>query len=742
MARKAYVCIGLPEGFTQVEFIQSSGSQYIDTGFYPSNNARLVLDFENNTHGSGWRGIYGAREGTNNARSFSLFMSSADRFYSNTGNTVYTWGATPSIFGRHMVDHVGNTVTIDGVSHSHSNITFTNTISTLVLFGTKDNGSVGNLSDIKIFSCKIYDNGNLVRDFIPCKNAEGVAGLYDTVDDKFYGNAGSGVFAVGQDVEMSATPRNALEIYAIMDNVLPDGYKLVEFIQSSGTQYIDTGVQLVSGLSAVIDYQATSTASDDYFFSVLKTDTAEGWRAGIYLNAFYLVDFTASQSSDLTARTIFTGTSAKATALNIFLFAENRNGAMYGNASGKMYSCRIYDVSGVLIRYYVPCKNESGAVGLYDLANGEFYENKGTGAFTAGPEASGFVARVQKGYVSIGGVARPFWGDYEVAYYGKIEGLSFARYDIAAASNEEYVVFAGGMVSGANALGLPFVDAYSKNLVKHSVPDMPYRAMAMASVRHGGFALFGGGVGNMDREGCFVMAYDRELSAINPVGLRKYVSGMAAACADDYAIFGGGYDAGYNEEPMLYTDAYDLSLTRVEAPSFTTVRSGLGGASVPGYALFGGGFKHSYENMYKLVRAYDNNLTTFLVEELSVAQRAKGVSFDEKAVFIIPGSMIDVYDKSLTKVQSIPLDSTQITFGCGVSDFVDYAIAAGSTGEDISDNVWTIDKSLTLSMVDPIGGGCCFPAVGSVGSYALIAGGAEAYKTMKAVADVYAYKLI
>ncbi len=163
-------------------------------------------------------------------------------------------------------------------------------------------------------------------------------------------------------------------------------YTIVEYIQSGGGQYIDTGVQLVSGLSAVIDYQPTSTESDDWFFSVLNTSGTTGWRAGVYQNSFYLINFTASQSSNLTARTTFSGTSTNTESLNIFIFAENRNGSMYGNASGKLYSCKIYDANGVLIRDYIPCKNESGSVGLYDLANGEFYENKGTGAFTPGPE--------------------------------------------------------------------------------------------------------------------------------------------------------------------------------------------------------------------------------------------------------------------------------------------------------------------------------------------------------------------
>ena len=43
-------------------------------------------------------------------------------------------------------------------------------------------------------------------------------------------------------------------------------------------------------------------------------------------------------------------------------------------------------VSGEVIRKFVPCKNASGAVGLYDTVNGQFYANAGTGSFTAGPE--------------------------------------------------------------------------------------------------------------------------------------------------------------------------------------------------------------------------------------------------------------------------------------------------------------------------------------------------------------------
>lgn len=50
----------------------------------------------------------------------------------------------------------------------------------------------------------------------------------------------------------------------------------------------------------------------------------------------------------------------------------------------KIYSCQI-EIDGVVIRNFVPCIAPTNAVGLYDLVEGKFYGNAGTGAFTAGP---------------------------------------------------------------------------------------------------------------------------------------------------------------------------------------------------------------------------------------------------------------------------------------------------------------------------------------------------------------------
>lgn len=54
----------------------------------------------------------------------------------------------------------------------------------------------------------------------------------------------------------------------------------------------------------------------------------------------------------------------------------------------RLYSCKIWKTTafeGVpLIRDFIPCKNASGEVGLWDDVNSVFYGNAGTGAFIAG----------------------------------------------------------------------------------------------------------------------------------------------------------------------------------------------------------------------------------------------------------------------------------------------------------------------------------------------------------------------
>lgn len=81
------------------------------------------------------------------------------------------------------------------------------------------------------------------------------------------------------------------------------------------------------------------------------------------------------------------GSGSFTTTYPIYLFGNNRSGISSELISGKIYSCSLYN-STTEVRNFIPAKDSSGTLGLYDTVNKKFYTNAGTGTFTAGPTAS------------------------------------------------------------------------------------------------------------------------------------------------------------------------------------------------------------------------------------------------------------------------------------------------------------------------------------------------------------------
>ena len=197
---------------------------------------------------------------------------------------------------------------------------------------------------------------------------------------------------------------------------LPEGYTEVEYIKSSGTQYIDTGVKPSTSLTFSIDFYIGSLKSattclfgnlarpgsyniqyrefitntstlriaynKQFFDFVTKMKVGRHTAAlNAYTKRASFDNETISIKPDETPS--FSGNG------NIALFANNSKGTIEQYASIRLYSCQIYSQSsGPTYTYYrdfVPCIDPSGAVGLYDLLGKKFYRNNGTGSFTAGP---------------------------------------------------------------------------------------------------------------------------------------------------------------------------------------------------------------------------------------------------------------------------------------------------------------------------------------------------------------------
>ena len=55
-----------------------------------------------------------------------------------------------------------------------------------------------------LYSCKIYDNDTLIRDFVPVKRiSDNEYGLWDKVTKAFYPNTGTGAFTAGPAITLS-----------------------------------------------------------------------------------------------------------------------------------------------------------------------------------------------------------------------------------------------------------------------------------------------------------------------------------------------------------------------------------------------------------------------------------------------------------------------------------------------------------------------------------------------------------
>ena len=183
--------MSLPSGYTQLAYIKSSGAQYIDTGVAAAKDLKVeaIMDVD---EGSSWIMILGDYT---SSKYFSWWANGnlAHAYFGSKDGTL-TFSA-----GKHtyIADGPNNKWEIDGTSITlePASNDFSGTGGTLYLFSVHNGGSYTRAS-AKLYSCKIYKNGTLIRDFVPCRNASGTLGLYDLINNGFYANAGSGDFEV------------------------------------------------------------------------------------------------------------------------------------------------------------------------------------------------------------------------------------------------------------------------------------------------------------------------------------------------------------------------------------------------------------------------------------------------------------------------------------------------------------------------------------------------------------------
>ena len=182
---------------TKVSYIESTGTQYIDTGVKPSNSTKVDIKFMYNSL-NGF--VYGSRTSSSGSDAHEFIINASGLVFPQfDGQHSEVSSSYNKIGEEYILSNSQSGAYINGnLIKSYNTATFSSKHS-MFLFGLNQNGTVEYRKFIgRLYYCKIYNGDTLVRDFVPVIDGSNIACLYDRVEKKCYYNAGTGTFSYGE----------------------------------------------------------------------------------------------------------------------------------------------------------------------------------------------------------------------------------------------------------------------------------------------------------------------------------------------------------------------------------------------------------------------------------------------------------------------------------------------------------------------------------------------------------------
>lgn len=402
LAAAGFAFAETPDKF--VRYVESTGSQYVDTGVTGRWNTKIEAELEWKELGD--KTVIGSRIDSGNTRLYfcHCYNGTDTRGYAVDGNMLTAQGAydtvtwnsgwicrwtksriydyTAAFSATNGEGQATNTIKVDGLDVWSKVSDGLDTGLNIHLFACNVGGTANYNSKARIYRMKIWqgpkDGGDMTlqRDLVPCMK-NGKAGLYDAVSgDILYGS--------GADLVCDE------------DSETPDEF--VDYVESTGCGYIDTEINAQSGTSAEIDLAVLTTrarnksvlgaytADGDKRFYLLYCNTGvmrvgygalSGEDATIYsVGTRYLVESSLSSGTQTLERTnidesgekktLYTGTNSAEVDLEmpLYLFACNKDGTADWAGQYRLYGCKIRQ-GGALVRDFKPCLKD-GEFALYD----------------------------------------------------------------------------------------------------------------------------------------------------------------------------------------------------------------------------------------------------------------------------------------------------------------------------------------------------------------------------------------
>ena len=192
------------------------------------------------------------------------------------------------------------------------------------------------------------------------------------------------------------------------DRLLPTGYTQLEYIEATGTQYIDTGIYCTSDLAVSLKIQYVDIDTTSQYFGAILDDSGllKRYHCGINdeirLHIGIQLSFPVSLPYNLDKNDLYISSTkcqindTVATdnwsinlpeSLTYWLFYRNavgRDSWTQNYCKAKLYSCDMLE-DGVPVRNFIPAKRDSdNKIGLYDTVSKTFFTDANGGNFTGG----------------------------------------------------------------------------------------------------------------------------------------------------------------------------------------------------------------------------------------------------------------------------------------------------------------------------------------------------------------------
>lgn len=190
---------------SEIEYLESTGTQYINTLYNPAQHTSLIIEAKL-TNSPSETTIAGLYDASRLAR-FHIGIYQAKWHFgcsNSSGSASWINFESPTInLEKHVFElQSSGYCCVDSTSNQISNVRLGSFISPIYLF-CRCRGDKGNIADsfsnVRIYSVKIYENGNLMRFFTPVRIGQ-VGYMYDQINGTFYENAGTGSFVLGPDI--------------------------------------------------------------------------------------------------------------------------------------------------------------------------------------------------------------------------------------------------------------------------------------------------------------------------------------------------------------------------------------------------------------------------------------------------------------------------------------------------------------------------------------------------------------